>query len=100
MFCTPVNGSDNNDCARRASIMFYEKTSAVKKFYGQNQNPTLHIANGYIFPPNCQFYCDDVINMKKLGDQKFDVILMDPPWYNSYIKRKKKIKHDEGYWSY
>lgn len=87
---------DNNECARQASIMFYEKTSALKTFYGQNKNPTLHIANGYVFPPGCQFYCDDVANMKKLGNEKYDVILMDPPWANTYIKRKKKAKQDEG----
>lgn len=72
-------------------------TSVLKSFYGQNQNPNLHIANGYVFPPKCHFYCDDVVNMKKLGDEKFDIILLDPPWTNKYIKRKKKIKQNEGY---
>lgn len=98
LFPTSINTSDkNNYCARHASIKFYEKTSALKTFYGQNQNLTLHVANGYVFPPNCQFYCDNVINMKKLGDKKYDLILLDPPWINTYIKRKKKIKQDEGY---
>lgn len=91
--------TDNNSCARNASIQFYEKTSELKKFFGQNQNPTLHIANGFVFPPKCQFYCDDVLNMKKLGDEKYDLIVLDPPWTNTYIKRKKKIKRDEGYLS-
>lgn len=91
--------ADNNSCARYASIKFYEKTNEVKKFFGHNQNPTLHIANGFVFPPKCQFYCDDVLHMRKLGDQKYDLILLDPPWTNTYIKRKKKIKQDEGYLS-
>lgn len=89
--------SDNNICARHASTKFYENTSALKTFYGQNPNPNLHTANGYVFPPKCQFYCDDVFNMKILGDEKYDMILLDPPWTNTYIKRKKKIKQDEGY---
>ncbi|XP_003246632.1 methyltransferase-like protein 4 [Acyrthosiphon pisum] len=88
---------DNNICARHASIKFYESTSALKTFYGQNPNPNLHTANGYVFPPKCQFYCDNVFNMKNLGDEKYDMILLDPPWTNKYIKRKKKIKRDEGY---
>lgn len=72
-------------------------TSVLKTFYGENRNQILHKANGYVFPPECQFYCDDVVNLKKLGEQKYDVILLDPPWTNKYIKRKKKIKQDEGY---
>lgn len=98
LFATSINTSDNNYCARHASIKFYENTSALKTFYGQNRNLTLHVANGYVFPPNCQFYCDNVVNMKKLGDEKYDLILLDPPWINTYIKRKKKLKQDEGYW--
>lgn len=88
---------DNNICARHASTKFYENTSALKTFYGQNPNPNLHTANGYVFPPKCQFYCDNVFNMKNLGNEKYDMILLDPPWTNKYIKRKKKIKQDEGY---
>lgn len=88
---------DNNVCARNAAVKFYENTTMQTKLYGQNTNSTLHKANGYVFPPRCQFYCDDIKNMKKLGDEKFDLILLDPPWVNKYIKRKKKIKKDEGY---
>lgn len=93
---TQENNSNNN-CARNASIEFYEKTSTLKTVYGQNQNSDLHKANGYVFPPRCQFFCDDVADMNKLGDEKFDIILLDPPWTNKYIKRKKKIKLHEGY---
>lgn len=97
IFSESLSTFDNNNCARDASIKFYERTSVLKTFYGQNQNPNLHIANGYVFPPKCQFYCDDVRNMKKLGDEKYDIILLDPPWINKYIRRKKKIKQNEGY---
>jgi len=96
LFSIASKNLDNNSCARHASIKFYESTSALKSFYGQNPNPNLHTANGYVFPPKSQFYCDNVFNMKNLGDQKFELILLDPPWTNKYIKRKKKIKRDEG----
>jgi len=94
---SPPDNNNNNNCARHVSIKFYEATNVQNTFYGQNQNSNLHKANGYVFPPNCQFYCDNVMNMKRLGDEKYDLILLDPPWTNKYIKRKKKIKSDEGY---
>jgi 16S rRNA G966 N2-methylase RsmD len=93
----PISTSENNSCARQASIEFYEKTKELKTLFGQNSNPILHEENGYMFPPNCKFYCDDVINMKKLGNEKYDLILMDPPWTNTYIQRRKKFNRDEGY---
>lgn len=95
LFFIPESTSDNNLCARHASIKFYEKTNTPKTCYGQNQNSTVHIANGYVFPPKCQFYCDDIANLKKLGVEKYDLILLDPPWTNKYIKRKKKMKQNE-----
>lgn len=79
------------------STKFYESTNALKTFCGQNPNSNLHTANGYVFPPKCRFYCDNVFNMKTLGEEKYDMILLDPPWTNKYIKRKKKTKRDEGY---
>lgn len=97
IFSVPTSASENNNCARHASVEFYEKTQELKTLFGQNTNPILHKANGYIFPPNCQFYCDDVTNMKRLGDEKYDLILLDPPWTNTYIQRRKKFKRDEGY---
>ncbi|XP_025412621.1 methyltransferase-like protein 4 isoform X2 [Sipha flava] len=97
IFSVPISTSENNSCARQASIEFYEKTKELKTLFGQNSNPILHEENGYMFPPNCKFYCDDVINMKKLGNEKYDLILMDPPWTNTYIQRRKKFNRDEGY---
>lgn len=97
MFSKSISTLNNNICARNAAIKFYKNTSMLKTLYGQNLNSTLYKGNGYIFPPRCQFYCDDIKNMKILGDTKYDFILLDPPWVNKYIKRKKKIKQDEGW---
>ncbi|XP_050538641.1 N(6)-adenine-specific methyltransferase METTL4 [Daktulosphaira vitifoliae] len=97
IFSQISNKNDNNLCARLASNKFYNKTIKKKICFGENKNSTLYISNQYIFPPLCKFYCDDIDNLNKLNNEKYDLILMDPPWTNKYIKRKKKKIYDEGY---
>lgn len=43
----------------------------------------------YLLPRNVRYICDDVNNLLShvSGDQ-FDIIVMDPPWLNKYVKRR------------
>ncbi|XP_060605650.1 N(6)-adenine-specific methyltransferase METTL4-like [Ruditapes philippinarum] len=46
----------------------------------------------YIIPENCTFLMSDISEFNKLGKAlgKFDLLVMDPPWTNKSVKRKKK----------
>ncbi|KAG7163223.1 N(6)-adenine-specific methyltransferase METTL4-like [Homarus americanus] len=49
------------------------------------------VVNGskYVLPPDVRYVCDDVSNLAShtLG-AKFDLIVMDPPWQNKYVRRR------------
>jgi len=54
----------------------------------------------YVLPPNCRYFVDDLNNFNStevVDKKKFDVILMDPPWENKYVKRLNKRKTNLGY---
>ncbi|XKL61019.1 hypothetical protein PGB90_008076 [Kerria lacca] len=55
----------------------------------------------FFIPPHCTFYCCDINEIDKkivnLRENLFDLILMDPPWWNKHIRRKNLNNIDEGY---
>lgn len=68
--------------------------NTIKDALGSNCGPvtikTIQNAR-YIFPKDCTFFCKDVQEMEMhLSNKKFDLILLDPPWWNKYIRRKRK----------
>lgn len=53
----------------------------------------------YLIPPLCQFHANDVRHLDRLlpaGDT-FDLIVIDPPWWNRYVRRAKRAKPEAGY---
>lgn len=51
----------------------------------------------YLIPTNCRFYSKDVFNISyHLSDEKYNFIVLDPPWWNKFVRRKKK-KTEHGY---
>ncbi|XP_076088608.1 N(6)-adenine-specific methyltransferase METTL4-like [Mytilus galloprovincialis] len=48
----------------------------------------------YLLPAECSFIMGDTVNLKYfstiLGRHEFDFILLDPPWENKSVKRKKQ----------
>lgn len=47
----------------------------------------------YLLPPRCEFHSLDIKEMNQLLDAKkanFKAILLDPPWMNKHVKRRKK----------
>lgn len=89
--------SDNNEAARLASQKFYLDTYCHEgeNLYGSNHTNNAIISENdnkkYVFPKNCTFYCYDVRDMEKKMEMnnQYDFILLDPPWWNKSIRRKK-----------
>ncbi|XP_012285780.1 methyltransferase-like protein 4 [Orussus abietinus] len=94
---------DNNQAARMASRKFYLDTfqHPAQNLHGCNDTDTAIITDvhgkTYVFPRKCSFYCYDVRSMTEKMELKnqFDFILLDPPWWNKSIRRKKG-KHLEA----
>ncbi|XP_008544272.1 N(6)-adenine-specific methyltransferase METTL4 [Microplitis demolitor] len=87
---------DYNKRARDASHEFYDTDYDISdNFYGFNQSDNAIIttlnSNEYVFPNNCYFYSHDIKDIDKKLEMKnqFDFILMDPPWWNKFIRRNK-----------
>lgn len=95
---------DNNEISRLESNNFYQSRleSNSINYYGSNKKNVAIVAEfqkeKYVFPKNCQFYCYDVKNLTIIGDvnNKFDFIILDPPWWNKSVRRKKLISEDNG----
>lgn len=91
-----------NDEAINTANEIYETTGKYlpTNLYGANfKGPVMKtIGNSqFLFPENCNFYAKDVTEMSQhLQDQKYDLILLDPPWWNKYIRRKRKHT-EQGY---
>jgi len=89
--------SDNNEAARLASQKFYRDTYCLRDetLYGSNDTDDTVISEAhdkkYVFPKKCMFYCYDVKDMERKMDlnNQYDFILLDPPWWNKSIRRKK-----------
>lgn len=88
---------DNNEAARLISQQFYAESSRhqVENLHGCNETEKAIISGTeyqrYVFPKKCSFYCYDVrsIQDKMELNNQFDFILLDPPWWNKSIRRKK-----------
>lgn len=111
-----------NSTAVQTCQHFYDavKDFHLPQFRGQNPDPEVSVLseiNGdkpdlnhkskdasashkFIFPPNCSFYCNDVSNiadiLAKDGHKKFDLLVLDPPWQNKAIRRKKRKQGEAG----
>ncbi|XP_049787305.1 N(6)-adenine-specific methyltransferase METTL4 [Schistocerca cancellata] len=105
--CEP-SSSDNlrrNEDARNLSVTFYKENSDEqnKTFHGaNNQEFPIIVSHGekkYVFPPRCMFFNNDISNLNQKLDVlgKFDLLLLDPPWWNKYIRRKKQKSRESSY---
>lgn len=101
------SSNTNNDLAVDAALNVLKKTEHTKKFrsfHGGNSNSysiSVEFENEkYLIPPRCQFYCCDVFELKdKLYDSthnRFDVIIIDPPWRNKHVRRKNWYSSCDG----
>ncbi|XP_066579515.1 N(6)-adenine-specific methyltransferase METTL4 [Amia ocellicauda] len=61
---------NNMDCARLVTLM----------------------GEKYLLPPHCSFLLSDISRMQPLvnSNERYDVIVLDPPWENKSVKRSKR----------
>ncbi|XP_046750805.1 N(6)-adenine-specific methyltransferase METTL4 [Diprion similis] len=97
--------ADNNKAARLVSQRFYTESfhQQVENLYGCNKSERAIISDTgnerYVFPERCSFYCYDIrqIGNKMEMTNQFDFILLDPPWWNKSIRRKKNKCTEASY---
>lgn len=93
---------ENNEIAVETAELAYEESgkALIMNAFGSNiDNAKMQQLNNFsfIFPQNCEFFCKDVLDMSMyLKNRLFDLIILDPPWWNKYIRRKRK-KSNHGY---
>ena len=96
MFSETV-ASDNNEAARWMSRQLYSDPENLNECFiiGRNINDFSVVAllenKKFVIPKNCEYYCADVREIDQTIPLKneFDFILIDPPWWNKSIRRKK-----------
>ncbi|KAJ9578805.1 hypothetical protein L9F63_004955, partial [Diploptera punctata] len=96
----------NNVSARDTANNFYlkYKMSPAINMHGCNgtQNSLITQINGenYVIPADCRFFCYDVKEITTKVDlmsAPYDLVLLDPPWWNKYIRRKRAKCEEAGY---
>ncbi|XP_039948726.1 N(6)-adenine-specific methyltransferase METTL4 [Bactrocera tryoni] len=76
-------------------------------FNGVNKTDTFQRcqfgAFSYLIPPHCEFFNCNIEELTKLLPQLmpnsvgYDLIVMDPPWRNKYIRRLKRARQELAY---
>ncbi|XP_046388173.1 N(6)-adenine-specific methyltransferase METTL4 [Ischnura elegans] len=98
--------SDRNVKARSAAEDFYRSSwkKEVTHMHGQNSYDSVlmkeipgDVSSKYLFPPRCEFHCCDVKDIEKHVKGTFDLVVLDPPWWNKYIRRKNAKCAEGGY---
>lgn len=94
---------ESNHMAKSLADHFYCQLTRHPnfKFLGGNssQEPLISEIGDelYLIPEGSLFYCYDVRDISDhLKEKEFDFILMDPPWWNKYIRRKRKKNYKFG----
>nr|XP_014273442.1 methyltransferase-like protein 4 isoform X2 [Halyomorpha halys] len=97
---------ENNATARNFVNEFYESQREGKNlkeyglFKGTNviSIPQVVEINNrlYVMPPYSSFICCNLNDLNE-NDKKFDFILLDPPWWNKHVRRKKMNNCCKGY---
>lgn len=51
----------------------------------------------HVIPANCKFINTDIQMIKEFEQTNgYDLIVMDPPWWNKYVRRSKKFNSENG----
>lgn len=80
-----------NEFATKCQPQFFAENS--KNYYEKIE----FSGDQFLIPPNCTMHCK---NVQEMDWSKFncvyDVIVMDPPWWNKYIRRTKQMNEENG----
>lgn len=94
------NNAENRDLVANLNAQTRDQSILTR---GKNTSDSLKLEtisdHKYLIPGRASFYVDDIKNFKHSFDleDKFDVIVMDPPWENKHIKRINKRTNLDGY---
>lgn len=91
---------DHEDC--NSFARHWEEPTAFPQFHGANERNDFQIFTfenrDYLIPPHCRFFNHNLLNLNELSSlEKYDFVVIDPPWRNKYIRRIKKAKQELGY---
>lgn len=92
----------NNIEARDFSSLFFNDVCNVDlgKCSGGNTSylPVFVSIHGqdYLIPNNSRFFCCDIQSLQLPDSSKFDFALLDPPWWNKYVRRRKTKQKTGG----
>lgn len=85
---------------------FLDQWQSVECSYGANfnggnesKNPVIIELNGtsHLIPPKCTFSNADIQTIERIGAADgYDFIIMDPPWWNKYVRRSRKFNSENG----
>ncbi|XP_071454263.1 DNA N6-methyl methyltransferase isoform X2 [Hetaerina americana] len=98
--------TERNCRARAAAEEFYRLSwkKEVIPMHGQNNSDLAVMkeipgddSSMYLFPPRCSFHCCDVKDITQHVEGMFDLVVLDPPWWNKYIRRKNAKCVEAGY---
>jgi hypothetical protein len=99
---------ENNRVARLRANTFYDQIKDFDfiknevRFFGINSESYGTVSKVrnhlFLFPENTRFYCSDVdeIEIKLKDENPFDLIILDPPWRNKYVRRRKRKQAEAG----
>jgi hypothetical protein len=95
---TSSDRESNNRAARDKAQSFYFgcPASPLLRLHGENslsQGLVTQVnSDRYLVPAECKFFSYDVNEIEHRLDRlsrPFDLLLLDPPWWNKYIRRKR-----------
>lgn len=78
-----------------------DKELCSKKFHGHNALTHTIITKfedmEFVIPPHCKFFNCDVRTIKDVDlDDDYDLIVLDPPWWNKFIRRSRSFNKASG----
>jgi hypothetical protein len=89
----------NSNVAAQDKVRSFYHSYPVSPFLRLHGENSLNLGlitevNGenYLVPAECKFFCYDVNEIEHKLDllvHPYDLILLDPPWWNKYIRRTK-----------
>lgn len=99
---THTNYSETNESSLEF-LKHVQKQEALPILKGGNTSDVsivVQIQNSeYLIPPRCTFYNNDIRGINKFFDmnQSFDLVVIDPPWWNKSVRRIKRTSKISGY---
>ncbi|PNF36475.1 hypothetical protein B7P43_G15868 [Cryptotermes secundus] len=103
---TSDDRESNNRAAQDKAHSFYVRCpfSSFLRLHGENNLSWALVTQvdgeNYLVPAECKFFSYDVNEIQNKLDllsRPFDLVLLDPPWWNKYIRRKKAKSVGAGY---